>query len=84
MDQDSQDLTPDLDNEERKKLGLVYYKPITKELAEYLEATKNNEIKEKEDFSKNENVEMNQFEKIKYEIQNELKELDVIGEWKNL
>ena len=83
MDQDSQDLTPDLDNEERKKLGLVYYKPITKELAEYLEATKNNEIKEKEEFSKDENVEMNQFEKIKYEIQNELKELDVIGEWWN-
>ena len=81
MDQDSQDLTPDLDNEERKKLGLVYYKPITKELAEYLEATKNNEIKEKEDFSKDENVEMNQFEKIKNEIQNELKELDVMGEW---
>ena len=81
MDQDSQDLTPDLDNEERKKLGLVYYKPITKELAEYLEATKNNEIKEKEDFPKDENGEMNQFEKIKYEIQNELKELDVIGEW---
>ena len=81
MDQDSQDLTPDLDNEERKKLGLVYYKPITKELAEYLEATKNNEIKEKEDFPNDENVEMNQFEKIKYEIQNELKELDVIGEW---
>ena len=32
MDQDNENLTPDLDNEERKKLGLIYYKPVSKEL----------------------------------------------------
>ena len=76
LNQNNQDLTPDLDNEERKKLGLVYYKPIAKELVDYLQTT-GNRAEEKND-SKDEG--MDQFEKIKSEIQNELKELDVIGE----
>ena len=76
LNQNNQDLTPDLDNEERKNLGLVYYKPIAKELVDYLQTT-GNRAEEKND-SKDEG--MDQFEKIKSEIQNELKELDVIGE----
>ena len=48
MNQNNQDLTPDLDNEERKNLGLVYYKPIAKELVDYLQTT-GNRAEEKND-----------------------------------
>ena len=34
-------ITPDLSNEERKKLGLVYYKPLSDELKALLEVKPN-------------------------------------------
>ena len=81
LNQQNQDLTPGLDNEERKKLGLVYYKPVAKELADYLQTTNNNLNERNDPQEEPEKSDMNQFEKIKSEIHNELKELDVIGKF---
>ena len=77
--QQNSDLTPDftdLSNEERKKLGLVYYKPVSEDLLKKLKAGQ----KIFEEMNVPNDQEVNHFELIKKEIQNDLEELDVIAE----
>ncbi len=81
LSQDNQEL-PDLTSEERKKLGLVYYKPITEKLAEFLLQNQKVErnvapptiitAKPQYDFAPEENP----LEQIKADIENDLQELE--------
>ena len=65
--------------EERKKLGLVYYKPISDDLAKLLEKSQKNTL-DIRDAIPQKDAGLNKFDQIKEEIQNDLKELDVIAE----
>ena len=70
---------PELTTEERKKLGLVYYKPLSDELAKLLSKSQSNTLNIR-DAIPTKDAGLNKFDKIKEEIQNDLKELDVIAE----
>ena len=70
---------PELTNEERKKLGLVYYKPLSDELAQLLSKSQSNNL-DIRDVIPTKDAGLNKFDQIKAEIQNDLKELDVIAE----
>ena len=68
----SKDPTPDLSNDERKKLGLVYYKPLSKELEALLEA--HNTIGPRD--VPNENEVNDSLQLLKEEIKQEIEELN--------
>ena len=70
---------PELTTEERKKLGLVYYKPLSDELAKLLSKSQSNTLNIR-DAIPTKDAGLNKFDQIKEEIQNDLKELDVIAE----
>ena len=71
---------PELTTEERKKLGLVYYKPLSDELATLLSKSPNSNTLDIRDAIPQNDGGLNKFDQIKEEIQNDLKELDVIAE----
>ena len=72
----AQKTTPDLNSEERKKLGLIYYKPITQKLVELLQ----NQPKKVLETRNVPKTSENPLAQIQTEIQQDLNELDTIAE----